>query len=202
MVLSKDMKMSICFGLIVGALISFCCLCLAAEVEDVELILIDNLDITSNTGAFVNGVDGYFKAGSASYGYIPIEGGYSYTFTNNGTGTANNRVIVFSNELPSSGVSWFDLLRLGASQSVTFNSSDFSYVFVDVSNPSLISVTRTKIDDFSGFIDNLAFTLSFGNLNSVWLIVVPILAISVLFGLGFYFIKRIMYKTKRAKGGM
>lgn len=32
--------------------------------------------------------------------------------------------------------------------------------------------------------------------------VVPFLAISVLFGLGFYLVKRILNKTKRAKGGM
>lgn len=32
--------------------------------------------------------------------------------------------------------------------------------------------------------------------------VVPFLAISVLFGLGFYLVKRILNKVKRAKGGM
>lgn len=31
---------------------------------------------------------------------------------------------------------------------------------------------------------------------------VPFLAISVLFGLGFYLVKRILNKTKRAKGGI
>lgn len=32
--------------------------------------------------------------------------------------------------------------------------------------------------------------------------IVPILAISILFGLGFYLVKRILNKTKKAKGGM
>lgn len=32
--------------------------------------------------------------------------------------------------------------------------------------------------------------------------IVPILAISVLFGLGFYLVKRIINKVKKAKGGM
>ena len=32
--------------------------------------------------------------------------------------------------------------------------------------------------------------------------IVPFLAISVLFGLGFYLVKRILNKVKRAKGGM
>ena len=41
--------------------------------------------------------------------------------------------------------------------------------------------------------------------TSLWGIVgevVPILAISVLFGLGFYLVKRILNKVKRAKGGI
>mgnify|MGYP000628831175 FL=1 len=41
--------------------------------------------------------------------------------------------------------------------------------------------------------------------DSLWAIVgevVPFLAISVLFGLGFYLVKRILNKVKRAKGGM
>jgi len=41
--------------------------------------------------------------------------------------------------------------------------------------------------------------------DSLWSIVgevVPFLAISVLFGLGFYLVKRILNKVKRAKGGM
>lgn len=41
--------------------------------------------------------------------------------------------------------------------------------------------------------------------DNLWGIVgniVPILAISVLFGLGFYLVKRIINKIKRAKGGM
>lgn len=32
--------------------------------------------------------------------------------------------------------------------------------------------------------------------------IVPILAISVLFGLGFYLVKRILNKVKRARGGI
>lgn len=41
--------------------------------------------------------------------------------------------------------------------------------------------------------------------DSLWGIVgevVPFLAISVLFGLGFYLVKRILNKVKKAKGGM
>lgn len=45
-------------------------------------------------------------------------------------------------------------------------------------------------------------SLSADNLWGVVGNVVPFLAISVLFGLGFYLVKRILNKVKRAKGGM
>lgn len=51
-------------------------------------------------------------------------------------------------------------------------------------------------------ITSLTSSLSAANLWGVVGDVVPFLAISVLFGLGFYLVKRILNKTKRAKGGM
>ena len=51
-------------------------------------------------------------------------------------------------------------------------------------------------------ITSLTSSLSGANLWGVVGSVVPFLAISVLFGLGFYLVKRILNKTKKAKGGM
>lgn len=51
-------------------------------------------------------------------------------------------------------------------------------------------------------VTSLSTSLSAANLWGVVGSVVPFLAISVLFGLGFYLIKRILNKTKKAKGGM
>lgn len=51
-------------------------------------------------------------------------------------------------------------------------------------------------------ITSLTTSLSASNLWGIVGSVVPFLAISVLFGLGFYLVKRILNKTKRAKGGM
>lgn len=51
-------------------------------------------------------------------------------------------------------------------------------------------------------VTSVASQLSVGNLWGIVGEVVPILGISVLFGLGFYLIKRIINKVKRAKGGM
>lgn len=51
-------------------------------------------------------------------------------------------------------------------------------------------------------VTSLTTSLSASNLWGVVGDVVPFLAISVLFGLGFYLVKRILNKTKRAKGGM
>lgn len=51
-------------------------------------------------------------------------------------------------------------------------------------------------------ITSLTTSLSAENLWGTVGSVVPILAISVLFGLGFYLVKRILNKVKRAKGGV
>lgn len=51
-------------------------------------------------------------------------------------------------------------------------------------------------------ITSLTTSLSASNLWGIVGNVVPLLAISVLFGLGFYLVKRILNKTKRAKGGI
>lgn len=51
-------------------------------------------------------------------------------------------------------------------------------------------------------ITSISTTLSAANLWAIVGEIVPILGISVLFGLGFYLVKRIMNKIKRAKGGM
>lgn len=54
----------------------------------------------------------------------------------------------------------------------------------------------------SSVVTSLTTTLSAGNLWGIVGEVVPFLAISVLFGLGFYLVKRILNKVKRAKGGI
>lgn len=51
-------------------------------------------------------------------------------------------------------------------------------------------------------ITSLTTALSAANLWGIVGDVVPFLSISVLFGLGFYLVKRILNKVKRAKGGM
>lgn len=51
-------------------------------------------------------------------------------------------------------------------------------------------------------ISSVTTALSAANLWAIVGNVVPFLAISVLFGLGFYLVKKILNKVKRAKGGM
>ena len=51
-------------------------------------------------------------------------------------------------------------------------------------------------------VTEIGTALSATNLWGIVGSVVPILAISVLFGLGFYLVKRILNKVKKAKGGM
>lgn len=54
----------------------------------------------------------------------------------------------------------------------------------------------------SSVITSLTSTLSAENLWGIVGNVVPILGISVLFGLGFYLVKKILNKVKKAKGGV
>ena len=51
-------------------------------------------------------------------------------------------------------------------------------------------------------VTSLTSTMSATNLWQIVGTVIPFLGISVLFGLGFYLIKRILNKVKRAKGGI
>lgn len=51
-------------------------------------------------------------------------------------------------------------------------------------------------------ITSITTVLSADNLWGIVGNIVPILAISVLFGLGFYLVKRILNKVKRARGGI
>lgn len=56
--------------------------------------------------------------------------------------------------------------------------------------------------DMDAVITSITTALSAENLWGIVGSIVPILAISVLFGLGFYLVKRILNKVKRAKGGI
>ena len=51
-------------------------------------------------------------------------------------------------------------------------------------------------------ITSLTTSLSADNLWGIVGSAVPIIAISVLFGLGFYLVKRVLNKFKKAKGGV
>lgn len=59
-----------------------------------------------------------------------------------------------------------------------------------------------EVTGMEAVITSLTSSLSAANLWGIVGNVVPFLAISVLFGLGFYLVKRILNKVKRAKGGM
>lgn len=56
--------------------------------------------------------------------------------------------------------------------------------------------------EMGNVITSIGTAVSADNLWGIVANIVPILAISVLFGLGFYLVKRIMNKIKKAKGGM
>lgn len=59
-----------------------------------------------------------------------------------------------------------------------------------------------EVQGMEAVINAIITVLSAANLWAIVGNVVPFLAISVLFGLGFYLVKRILNKVKRAKGGI
>lgn len=61
---------------------------------------------------------------------------------------------------------------------------------------------NTVVNGMENVVTSLTTSLSADNLWGIVGIVVPFLAICTLFGLGFYLVKRILNKAKRAKGGM
>ena len=61
---------------------------------------------------------------------------------------------------------------------------------------------EVAVTGMNAVVSSLTTAVSAENLWGIVGNVVPILAISVLFGLGFYLVKRILNKIKRAKGGM
>lgn len=59
-----------------------------------------------------------------------------------------------------------------------------------------------NVTGMQSVMSSLATTLSVSNLWDVVGATVPVLGISVLFGLGFYLAKRVLNKIKKAKGGI
>lgn len=59
-----------------------------------------------------------------------------------------------------------------------------------------------EVQNMTNVVSSVGTALSASNLWGIVGEIVPLLAISVLFGLGFYLVKRIINKIKRAKGGM
>ena len=190
MVLSKDLKIAICFGLIMGAIISLCNLCLAIE----------NVDVTLLPNAAVNFSEQTIAYSSGSVAYCEIEPGFIYHFKN--TLNSNTKVICFSDVVPYVGLSVYPYL-IDAQSSFDFTYSNYNYLYFDFSNGSGgFELTREPLQGLTNVVDNLAYSLSVNNLSSVWVLIVPILAISVLVGLGVYLVRRIINKIKKKKGGI
>ena len=59
-----------------------------------------------------------------------------------------------------------------------------------------------NVTGMDAVVTSLSTSLSSSNLWGTVGSAVPLIAISVLFGLGFYIVKRVLNKTKKAKGGM
>lgn len=193
MVLSNDMKKAIAFGLIIGAILSICNMCFAAETFDVDFI--PSLAIDNNTNSVVSV--------SSSYGvaYFELEPGYLYHFYNP---LSAAKAYCFSNDILSLGDSC-NALVIESHETIDFTASDVKYVYFNANSNSTQTnyvLTREPLQGMSGFVDNLAYDLSYANLNGVVTFVIPIMAISILVALGFYLLTRLLNRIKKAKGGV
>lgn len=191
MVFSKDMKKAIAFGLILGAIISICNLCFASDID--QLTEISGVSISTSTGK-VSNLGGY-----TSY-YIEVEAGKTYTF--DVTGKALRWGVVPSLEIGTDAI-YYSSTSTHLQTSYTADTDGYILIFGGSNTDQII------INDFSisssgllDFVNNLSSDLSISNLNNIFAFCVPLLAISVLFGLGFYLIKKLIGKIKKAKGGV
>lgn len=190
MVLSKDLKIAICFGLIMGALISVCNMCFAAE----------NIEYSVISGVAVDHASDFFVSSSSNLGYIEIEPGYLYSVSV--SSPSGDRWAAFSDSIAVAGEPCFDRRIIARDSSFSFSYSDYSYLYFNINSNAYVTITREPLQGMTSFVDNMAYSLSIGDLSQVWVLVVPIIAISVLLGLGFYLLKRLLNRIKRAKGGV
>lgn len=193
MVLSNDMKKAIAFGLICGAIISILSVFgYCSEEEILTVNVASNLAINSSTGVFQN-------SDSLNVYYVEMEPGYVYKITNS---SSASRRVGLANSV-SLGSSVYSYALLGRNESYSVNgSTSYLYVVGASTDSTSLVFTREKLEGLTNFVDNVAYSLSYGNLSGVFDKAVPILAISVLFGFGFYLIRRIINKSKKAKGGV
>ena len=194
MVLSKDLKIAICFGLIVGCLFSFCNLCFASEVERVSVDYISGISFSSTGDSFTS------YSGSIMLAYFQVEPGYCYTITSNRTG--DDIISCTSENIATVGGSYTYVTRLRPNESFTFNSSQYMYFYFNFRPSSNIAVTRYKLEGISGFIDQLVYSIGTEGLWSTFLACVPLLVIAVLWGLGFFLIVRFIIGIVKARGGI
>lgn len=189
MVLSKDKKIAICFGLIIGVLFNFYSLCFADEVENVDTIQVSGIAISNNSSEFL-------EDDSRAIRYILLEKGYQYTFS---FGTTAHYVVV-SQDIPDVGVPFSFVAT--TSGDYVYTAYDDTYIALSYNGFGAVPVTREPAQGMYGVIGNLAYTLSFSSLWEVVGFIVPILGIAILLALGFYLIKRIINKIKHKRGGV
>ena len=133
MVLSKDVKIAICFGLIMGAIISICNMCFAAET--LEPTLVENI-------SFQGATNGHFVSYSGrAIGYFELLPGYKYTITN----TSGTRAIGFSNDIPAINVDYYNRFTIGSGESISFTYSDFQYIYFEVLSPGSATIYREPL---------------------------------------------------------
>lgn len=161
----------------------------------------ENVPISEVNGVSIpfvaEGDSGLFVSSTRSTGYILIEPGYYYTFTNNSNGAKR---LAFSNSVPAVGDPFYNLNKVQIGETFSFKSSDYSYIYLDYYDlvPG-VSVTREPLLGMENFIDNLTYYNGVDNLWNIFVSVIPYVSVVVLVCISLLIIRRLLSSLSKGK---
>lgn len=169
---------------------------LCAEIEDLNFDIVSGIRIRNDTNYFVS-------ADSYNVGYLQVEKGYIYHIHKvSGTVAAP---IAFCNTTPAVNVTYDYVTSVNLDETYSFipNNNDILIVSFNTNTTgSTIQISREKLTNMDGTINELVNNVGTGNLWSIFEIAVQYIWVVVLVAFGIFIITRIIKKVSKAKGGM
>lgn len=167
---------------------------LCAEIENVDFNIVDGISITSNSNAFISNSNGHI-------GYFQTEKGYIYYIKNNLTNNGLN--LATSDDIPSLNVPYNYIMLLSAGDTYTYVGDGLLYFdFGTNTNGSAITVTREKINNQEGTINELVSNVGPNAIWGIFEIAIDYIWVVVLVAFGIFLISVIIRKLSKGKGGM
>lgn len=127
-----------------------------SEIENVDINSVSNLRITPSSNFFTSSV-------SLSVGYFPLEKGYIYHITNNGT---TERFLATSSDIPAINVTYNYIGSINPNDSYDYICNNDDYLYFDFSRTESVNITREKIVGYNeaifGLVDNVGTSQIWG----------------------------------------